>query len=89
MEISGVSLAVVGMSVVFLALALLALTAWILERVFRREHVRDTETKAMTGTSEVEAVIALALAYHTGKKGLVHIHSVDESGWMQQTRVYT
>ncbi len=83
------SLAVIGMSVVFLALALLALTAWILERIFRKEYVRDTRIEAVRSASDVEAVIALALAYHVRRKGSLHIHSVDESVWMQQTRVYT
>ncbi len=87
MEISGVTLTVVGMSVVFLALGLLALTAWILERIFRDEEgakVRDVQSMK----PDVEAVIALALAYHTKRKGSVHVYSVNESGWMQQTRVY-
>ena len=87
MEISGITLTVVGMSVVFLALGLLALTAWILERVFRGEEgakVKDVQSMK----SDVEAIIALALAYHTRRKGSVRIYSVNESGWMQQTRVY-
>ncbi len=84
MDVSGVTLTVVGMGVVFLALTLLAVTAWILERVFRG----NGEGEKIARASEVEAVIALALAYHTKRKGLIHIHAAKESVWMQQTRVY-
>lgn len=88
MEISGLSLTVIGMTVVFLALALLALTAWILERVFRTKDSGE-KREVLASTSDVEAVIALALSYYIRKKGSLHIHAVDESVWMQQTRVYT
>lgn len=84
MDVSGATLTVVGMGVVFLALTVLAVTAWILERVFRDEGGEKKPASA----SEVEAVIALALAYHTKRKGSIHIHAVKESVWMQQTRVY-
>jgi sodium pump decarboxylase gamma subunit len=91
---SGLTLTVVGMSVVFLALALLAATAWILERAFREEgtRIRKTEVKAM-GDAEIspaglKAVISLALAYHIRRKDLVRIDAADESMWIQQTRVY-
>ena len=87
MELSGTILTVVGMSIVFLSLALLALIAWILERVFRveAEHVGGIEESTK---SDVEAAVALALAYHTKRKGSIHMHTVNESMWMQQTRVY-
>lgn len=84
MELSGVTLTIVGMGIVFLALGLLALIAWGLERVFRV----DTEAEPHKPESTMEAVVALALAYHTKRKGSVHIHHVNESVWMQQTRVY-
>ncbi len=73
---------VVGMGVVFLALALLAFIAWILERVFKHEEKSTQETPG------IEAVIALALGYHMGRKGSIHIDRVDESVWVQQARVY-
>lgn len=84
MDVSGVTLTVVGMGVVFLALTVLAVTAWILERVFRDE----AKIRKPAGAAEVEAVIALALAYHTKRKGSIHMQAVKESVWMQQTRVY-
>lgn len=87
MELSGTTLIVVGMSIVFLALALLALIAWILERVFRVEAEQVGEIEEAT-KSDVEAAIALTLAYHTKRKGSIHMHTVTESMWMQQTRVY-
>lgn len=83
MDVSGVTLTVVGMGVVFLALTVLAVTAWALEKMFR-----SNDNAEKSETVEVEAVIALALAYHTKRKGSVHIHAVKESVWMQQTRVY-
>jgi Na+-transporting methylmalonyl-CoA/oxaloacetate decarboxylase gamma subunit len=73
------------MGVVFLALTVLAVTAWILEKMFRG---KSAEAEKIADASEVEAVIALALAYHTKRKGSIHIQAVKESVWMQQTRVY-
>ena len=84
MEISGTILMIVGMGVVFLALSLLAFIAWILERALRHE----VKSKQEDRTPSMEAVIALALAYHTGQKGSIRIDRVDESVWMQQARVY-
>ncbi|MBU7048038.1 MAG: OadG family protein [Theionarchaea archaeon] len=83
--VSGGALTVTGMSVVFLALGLLALAAWVLERVFR---VKEPEPEK-TELSDVEAAIALALFLYTGKKGSIHMERVRESMWLQQTRVYT
>ncbi|MGD2247778.1 MAG: OadG family protein [Candidatus Methanofastidiosia archaeon] len=98
MDISGFVLTVVGMGVVFSALALLAVTAWVLERVFR-ENEKDVQEKERRGkkikiekergketTKDIKAVIAVALAYHTKKKGIIYIHGTNESLWMQQTR---
>jgi sodium pump decarboxylase gamma subunit len=92
--VSGVTLTVVGMSVVFAALTLLALAAWILERVFRAESEKGSLKGASTpepleGADDITAVIALALLYHTKRKGSLHIERVDESMWIQQSRVYT
>ena len=95
--VSGGTLTVIGMGVVFLALGLLAVAAWVLERVFReREEIGEREEKMETGKYEIsrieediEAAIALALVYHTKKKGSIHIERVNESTWMQQTRLYT
>lgn len=83
--VSGGALTVIGMSVVFLALGLLALAAWVLERIFR---VKEFEIEG-DSPSDVEAVIALALYLYTGKKGSIHLERVDESMWLQHTRVYT
>jgi Na+-transporting methylmalonyl-CoA/oxaloacetate decarboxylase gamma subunit len=90
---SGLILTLVGMSVVFFALALLAATAWILERIFRIEDSRakKTEVKASRDemiSADLEAVISLALAYHTRRSGFVRIDTADQSMWIQQTRVY-
>ena len=82
MAVSGITLTVIGMGVVFLALGLLALAAWILERIFR---VEDTH---LIQDSDVRAAIALALVYHTQRKGVIHLQRVDESIWMQRVRVY-
>jgi sodium pump decarboxylase gamma subunit len=91
MDVSGFVLTVVGMGVVFSALALLAVTAWVLERVFREDEkgVREKEKerrKKGKGKKDIKAIIAVALAYHTKKKGTIHIHGTSESLWMQQTR---
>lgn len=83
--VSGGALTITGMSVVFLALGLLALAAWVLERIFR---VREPEPEK-TESSDVEAAIALALFLYTGKKGPIYLERVGESMWLQQTRVYT
>jgi hypothetical protein len=83
--VSGGVLTVTGMSVVFLALGLLALAAWVLERVFR---VREPEIER-NGPSDMEAAIVLALFLYTGKKGSIHLERVSESMWLQKTRVYT
>ncbi|MBU7017861.1 MAG: OadG family protein [Theionarchaea archaeon] len=83
--VSGGELTITGMSVVFLALGLLALAAWVLERIFR---VREPEAEK-TESSDVEAAIALALFLYTGKKGSIYLEKVGESMWLQQTRVYT
>jgi Na+-transporting methylmalonyl-CoA/oxaloacetate decarboxylase gamma subunit len=85
MELSGTVLTIIGMGVVFSALALLALTAWILERVFRVERADESVVGV---ESDIEAVIALTLAYHTKRKGVIHLDGVDKSMWMQETRVY-
>lgn len=91
--VSGVTLTVIGMSVVFTALTLLALAAWILERVFRAESESELKSKLKPEPREdaddIKAVIALALSYHTKEKGSLHIERVDESMWIQQARVYT
>ena len=95
--VSGGTLTVIGMGVVFLALGLLAVAAWVLERVFRereekgeREKEKEIEHYEISRIEEeIEAAIALALVYHTKKKGSIHIERVNESTWMQQTRVYT
>jgi 1,2-phenylacetyl-CoA epoxidase PaaB subunit len=63
-------------------------TAWVLERVFRGEEGAKVKDVQSMKKPDIEAAIALALAYHTKRKGSVHIYSVNESGWMQQTRVY-
>jgi sodium pump decarboxylase gamma subunit len=93
MDVSGFVLTVVGMGVVFSALALLAVTAWVLERVFRENEpgAREKEKERERGKIKIEkedikAIIAVALAYHTKKKGTIHIHGTNESLWMQQTR---
>jgi sodium pump decarboxylase gamma subunit len=95
METSGVTLTVIGMGVVFLALMLLALAAWILERMFRVPEVLpgragaavvDTEQQI---TPEIEAVITVALFHYTRKRGSIRIERADESVWIQHTRVYT
>lgn len=95
MEVSGFILTVMGMGVVFLALTLLAFTAWLLERIFRTEGTGEKEDKGeRTGVQisqevspDIKAVITLALAYQK-RKASVHIQHVHESMWMQQTRVY-
>lgn len=87
------------MGVVFSALVLLAVTAWILEKVFRdseqKEGIDEPKKKEkrkikIEGKGKekenIKAIIALALAYHTKKKGQIHIHGINESLWMQQTR---
>lgn len=95
MEISGVTLTIIGMGVVFLALTLLALAAWMLERMFRGSDSLpgpagtpgvDTAQKI---TPEIEAVIAVALVHYTRKRGSIYIERADESVWIQQARVYT
>ena len=99
--VSGGTLTVIGMGVVFLALGLLAVAAWVLERVFReREEIGEREGEREKEIEiehyeisriekDIEAAIALALVYHTKKKGSIHIERVNESTWMQQTRLYT
>ncbi len=90
MEVSGSVLTVMGMAVVFLALTLLAFTAWLLERIFRDRSREKKGTGVQTSqelSPDIKAVIALALAYQE-RKGSVHIQHVHESMWMQQTRVY-
>lgn len=93
--VSGITLTVIGMGVVFLALGLLAVAAWVLERMFREGEGKGKGEKKVGGyeVSEIEeditAAITLALVYHTKKKGLIRIEKVNESTWMQQTRVYT
>ena len=93
--VSGTSLTLIGMGVVFSALILLALAAWILERVFRtspetpapsREPIEPG--KEQGETSQVEAIIALALAHHIKNKRKIHIETVQENIWIQHTRVY-
>ena len=87
------TLTVIGMGVVFLALTLLALAAWILERMFRvpeglpEPGTPRTDTEQQT--SEIEAVIAVALFHYARKRGFIHIERADESAWIQHTRVYT
>lgn len=89
--VSGATLTVIGMTVVFSALGLLALAAWILERLFRAEELEsESEVKTpIRAEAETEAVIALALLYHTKRKGSLHLERVNESTWIQQGRVYT
>ena len=97
--VSGGTLTVIWMGVVFLSLGLLAVAAWVLERIFReREEIGEREGEKeieiehyeISRTEEdIKAAIALALVYHTKKKGSIHIERVNESTWMQQTRLYT
>ncbi|MBU7042014.1 MAG: OadG family protein [Theionarchaea archaeon] len=96
-DVSGTSLTLIGMGVVFSALILLALAAWILERVFRaspeppapsREPIEPGKEREQGESSQVEAVIALALAYHMKNKRKIHIETARENIWIQNTRVY-
>ena len=90
-SISGVSLTIIGMGVVFAALILLAVAAWILERIFREPAgMIQTETIRSDGEvpSDVRAAIALALTYHMKKKETFHMEGVRETMWIQQSRVY-
>jgi Na+-transporting methylmalonyl-CoA/oxaloacetate decarboxylase gamma subunit len=90
-SISGISLTLIGMGVVFSALILLAIAASILERVFRESPGPVlTEKGGHDGDlpSDVKAAITLALAYHLKKKGIIHMEGVRETMWIQQSRVY-
>jgi Na+-transporting methylmalonyl-CoA/oxaloacetate decarboxylase gamma subunit len=83
--VSGYVLTVVGMSVVFMALGLLAVIAWGLERLFR---TAEPPEQAVSEELHVEAVIACALAHHVKRKGSIHFDAVTESMWIQQGRIY-
>lgn len=83
--VSGYMLTVVGMSVVFMALGLLAVIAWGLERIFR---VAEPPEQIVPEESHVEAVIACALVHHMKRKGSIHFDAVTESMWIQQGRIY-
>jgi Na+-transporting methylmalonyl-CoA/oxaloacetate decarboxylase gamma subunit len=90
-SISGISLTLIGMGVVFSALILLAIAASILERVFRESPgPAPTEKGGHDGDlpSDVKAAITLALAYHLKKKETIHMEGVRETMWIQQSRVY-
>ena len=89
------TLTIIGMGVVFLALTLLALAAWVLERMFRGPDSSPGGAgtarmePAQRITPEIEAVVAVALVHYTRKRGSIHIERADESVWIQQARVYT
>jgi sodium pump decarboxylase gamma subunit len=86
-DISGVTLTIMGMGVVFSALILLALAAWILERVFRvppEEVAERVEVKE----ESVEAIVAVALAYYLKNRSKIHFEGVKDTMWIQQSRVY-
>ncbi len=84
---SGFSVTIFGMGIVFLILSVLAVISWGLGKIFKVEEPVPEKGREKEG-EEKEAVIALALAYHTRRKGKIHIQNVNETVWMQQTRVY-
>jgi Na+-transporting methylmalonyl-CoA/oxaloacetate decarboxylase gamma subunit len=88
-DISGVSLTLMGMGVVFSALILLALAAWILERIFRAQPEKMLEKGGEKG-EPMEAIVALALAYYLKKKHKkkIDFEGVKDNMWIQQSRVY-
>ncbi|MGC1119833.1 MAG: OadG family transporter subunit [Candidatus Methanofastidiosia archaeon] len=85
--VSGYTLTVVGMGVVFSALGLLAVIAWGLERIFRTAEPPE-QTAHDEPEPHVEVAIACALAYHLKRKGSIHFDAVTESMWIQQGRIY-
>lgn len=83
---SGSLVMILGIGIVFALLGILAVLSWGLERLFRVEA--EKKVRVREEPLDVEAVIAVALAYHTKRKGAIRMERVDESVWMQHGRVY-
>ncbi|MFQ6089453.1 MAG: OadG family transporter subunit [Candidatus Methanofastidiosia archaeon] len=77
MEISGLTLALTGMSIVFLTLTILTIITYLIDRIFgeRREGFQEEK--------EIIALIATAIA----ESEIDKTYSFDERDWVRDVRV--